>query len=81
MSDVLQGVIVGVLVLAAAAYAVWRLGPASLRRKLGKPDAPGGSGCSGCSANSAPNKPPLHHLREHIGKYDSGRTDISTRYK
>jgi hypothetical protein len=54
MSNVLQGVIVAVLVLAAVAYAVWRLGPASLRRKLGKPDAPGGSGCSGCSSGPSP---------------------------
>jgi hypothetical protein len=29
----------------------------------------------------ARSKPQLHHLRRHIGKYDSGRTDVSTRYK
>lgn len=50
MSDIVQGVIVAVLVLGAAAYAVWRLGPASLRRRLGRPDAPGEAGCSSCHA-------------------------------
>jgi hypothetical protein len=51
MSPVLQGVIVGVLVLAAAAYTVWRMGPASLRRRFGRADAADkGDGCSNCSS-------------------------------
>jgi hypothetical protein len=51
MSPALQGVIVAVLVLAAAAYAVWRMGPASLRRRFGRPDAAAkGDGCSNCSS-------------------------------
>jgi hypothetical protein len=51
MSPALQGVIVAVLVLAAAAYAVWRMGPASLRRRFGRTDAAAkGDGCSNCSS-------------------------------
>jgi hypothetical protein len=53
MSDLLQGVIAGVLVLAAAGYAVWRLGPASLRRRLGHADPRAPDSCSSCQAPPA----------------------------
>jgi hypothetical protein len=52
MSETLQYVIVGVLVLAAVLYAVWRLGPAALRRKFRKSGSSDEGGCSSCSANS-----------------------------
>jgi hypothetical protein len=53
MSPLLQGVVVGVLVLAAAAYTVWRMGPASLRRRFGRKDSAAGDGCSNCSSSGS----------------------------
>ena len=62
MSALVQGLIVGALVLAAAAYAVWRMGPASLRRRFGRGDAAGDS-CSSCQS-SAP-KPAAAKPEQH----------------
>ncbi len=53
MSPTLQGVIVGVLVLAATAYAVWRMGPASLRRRFGRGGDTAAGSCSTCQASSS----------------------------
>jgi hypothetical protein len=52
MSPALQGVIVAVLVLAAAAYALWRIGPASLRRRFGRGGIAAGDSCSNCQAST-----------------------------
>lgn len=56
MSAWLQQLLVVLLVAGATAYAVWRLGPAALRRRFGR----GGqqSGCAGCSANPEERQPP-----------------------
>jgi len=56
MSQALQLVVVALLVLAAGAYAVWRLGPSSLRRRLGGDRDAAGDSCSRCQASgSVPN--------------------------
>lgn len=51
MSPALQGIIVGVLVLVATAYAVWRMGPASLRRRFGRGGDAAADSCSTCQAS------------------------------
>jgi hypothetical protein len=53
MSPALQGVVVGVLVLAATAYAAWRMGPASLRRRFRPGAKTADDSCSNCQASSA----------------------------
>jgi hypothetical protein len=57
MSQALQLVLVALLVLAAAAYAVWRLGPASLRRRLGRDQNAAGDSCSNCRASASVTSP------------------------
>ena len=56
MNTLAQYVIVGALVLLALAYVVWRLGPARLRRRLGRAENPAADSCSSCSAST-----PLPH--------------------